>query len=94
MKEILERLRRKRVLEDGRKYVEESIRLDRESYRELLDEERALHKELGSLRKRLDEDGGDEFLKEVIVGTLRGISENVDVQVQVLESIRRKQAKL
>ena len=46
--------------------MEESIRLDHESYSELLDEERALHKELGSLRKRLDEDGSDEFLKEVI----------------------------
>ena len=94
MKEILEQLRKKRILEEEKKYVEKSIRLDREDYRELLDEERTLHKELGSLRERLDENGSDEFLKEVIVGTLREISENADVQVQVLESIRRKQAKL
>ena len=90
MKEILEQLRKKRILEEEKKYVEKSIRLDREDYRELLDEERTLHKELGSLRKRLDENGSDEFLKEVIVGTLREISENADVQVQVLESIHRK----
>ena len=94
MKEILERLRKKRILEEERKYVEESIRLDREDYIELLDEERTLHKELETLRKRLDKNGRDEFLKEVIVGTLREISENADTQVQVLESIRGKQAKL
>ena len=91
---MLEQLRKKGILKEERKYVEESARLDREDYRELLDEERTLHKELGSLRKRLEENGSDEFLKEVIVGTLREISENTDVQVQVLERIRRKQAKL
>ena len=61
-KEILERLRKKRILEEEKKYVKESIRLDREDYRELLDEERTLHKELGSLRKRVEENGSDEFL--------------------------------
>ena len=84
-----------RMLEEERRYVEESIRLDREDYRELLDEERTLYRELGSLRERLDRDGDNEYLKEVIIGTLREIWENADVQVQVLlESIGRKQAKL
>ena len=84
-----------RMLEEERKYVEESIRLDCEDYRELLDEERTLYRELGSLRERLDRDGDNEYLKEVIIGTLREIWENADVQVQVLlESIGRKQAKL
>ena len=94
MKKIIERLRKNRILEEERKYVEESIRMDREDYRELLDEERTLHKELGSLQKRLEENGSDELLKEMIVSTLREIYENADVQVQVLESICRIQAKL
>ena len=79
---------------EKRKYVEESMRLDREDYRDLLDKERTLYRELGSLRERLDRDGDNEYFKEVIIGTLRQISENADVQVRALESIRRKQAKL
>ena len=79
MKEVLERLRKKRILGEEREYWGKSIQADREDHRELLDEERELHKELGSLRRRLDENGSDEFLKEVIVGILRKISENADV---------------
>ena len=62
---------------------------DREDYLELLNEERTLYRELGSLRER-----PDEYFKEVTRGTLQEIWENTDVQVQVLESIRREQAKL
>ena len=88
MNEILERLRKKRILEEEKKYVEESTRLDREDYCELLSEERKLFMDLRSLRERFERDGDNEYLKEVIIGTLQEIWENADVQVQVLESIR------
>ena len=45
-------------------------------------------------RKEGEPSGDDEFLKDVIRGTLQEIWKNVDAQVEVLESIRRKQAKL
>ena len=79
MKEILERLRKKRILEEEKKYVEESIRLDREDYCELLDDERTLYRELGLLREKRDGNGDDEYPKEVIRGTLQEIWKNADV---------------
>ena len=77
-----------------KEYVKESIRLDIEGYRNLLSEERRLYRELSMARKRLEVNANDEYFKDLIAGICYEISENSDVQIQVLDNIRRNQTKL
>ena len=87
---IIKSIREEAMKEEARKYTEESIRLDNEDYREILDEERRLYRLLYLERKRLEESVNDEFV-EII---LQEISENTVVQVRLLENIRMNLAKL
>ena len=77
-----------------KEYVKESIRLDIEAYRDLLNEERELYRELSMTRERLEENANDEYLKDLIRGICCVISKNVDVQIEVLDNIRRNQDKI
>ena len=87
---IIKSIREEAMKEEARKYTEESIRLDNEDYREILDEERRLYRFLYLERKRLEESVNDEFV-EII---LQEISENTVVQVRLRENIRMNLAKL
>ena len=81
--------------ERRREYVEKCIRVDCEDYRDLfLNEERELYRELDLKRKRVEDNMNDEFLKMIIEGILQEISENTNVEINVLENIRKNQAKL
>ena len=76
-------------------YLKESIRVDIEAYRDLLNEERELYRELSMTLKKLEENvNDDEYLMDLIEGIRYVISKNVDVQIEVLDNIRRNQTKL
>ena len=70
-------------------YVKESIRLDTEGYRDLVNEESNLYRELSMTREKLEENVNDEYLMDLIAGIRHVISKNMDVQIQILANIRR-----
>ena len=75
--------------EKGKRYVEETILEERENYCELLGEERNLYKELGLLQGK-PTSSDDYFSTDILEDTiLQKIHENMNVQIQVLENIRR-----
>ena len=89
---IIKEVKEKNERERRKGYAERVIRGGYENYRELLDEERDLYRELGLLRGN---PSNDYFSTDILENTiLREIRDNMDVQVQVLESIRRNLRKL
>ena len=75
-------------------YLKESISLDIEDYRDLLNEEREFYRELSMTRKKLEENANDGYLKDLIEDIRYVIPKNVNVQIGVLDNIRNNQAKL
>ena len=74
-----------------RVYLKENIRQDIENYRDLVNEERELHKELKGVR----ETQGEGFLGEALIKSIRDeISENFNVQLDVLANISRCQKRI
>lgn len=63
-------------------YVNDSIRLDIEDYRDLLSEERGIYRELSITRKKLEDNVNDDHLTDLIVGIHHEISENTGVQIE------------
>ena len=45
-------------------------------------------------RKILEDNASNEYFKDLIAGIRHEISENLDVQIEVLDNIRKNQAKL
>ena len=84
---IIKEVKEKNEREGRIRYAESIIQEEHENYRELLDEERNLYRELGLLRVKPSD---DYFSTDILEDTiLQEIRENTDVQVQVLENIRR-----
>ena len=72
-------------------YYKKNNRQEIENYRDLVNEERELHRELKIVRERQEEG----FTKEALIEGIRNeILENFNVQLDVLANIRRNQSKL
>lgn len=92
--EIRIELRREVEERERVEYLKGSIRLDIEGYRDLLNEERGLCRELSMTRGKLEEGANDEYLMGLIEGIRHEISENTGVQIVVLANIHKNLRKL
>ena len=92
--EIMVDVRRKAEERRHVEYYKKSICIDTEDYRDLVNEESNLYRELCIAREKLERNANDEHLMDLIVNICHEISENVDAQIRILVNIRKNQAKL